>query len=469
MNIKKIFSKKILVTLAIIIVSLVLIYLSFPKIHLYGDENLNISYTTNYSEAGYKAKILFFDITDKVVVEGNVSNNIGEYEISYILDLKIMKIKKTRKVIVSDLEKPIIKLSINEINVCPNSKLEDYIDKIKYEATDEVDGDLTDIVNIYESNGKVVYSVKDKSGNETIEELTVNYIDLEKPTIKLHGYDTIYLKYGTKYSEPGYEVSDNCTKDVKVTVEGSVDNKVGKYTLTYKAKDDSGNIGETKRNVVVYNYNPSSLGTIKNGTIYLTFDDGPSAATTGYILDVLKEENVRATFFVTSNGPDYLIKRMYDEGHTVALHTSTHDYKYIYSSVDNYMKDLNNVSARVKRITGYESKIIRFPGGSSNTISRNYKKGIMTELTGIVTNMGYKYYDWNVDSNDAGGASTSYQVYYNVISNLNKNRANMVLMHDVKVTTKGAIRDIIHYGKANGYEFKQITMDTYMIRHGVNN
>ena len=248
-----------------------------------------------------------------------------------------------------------------------------------------------------------------------------------------------------------------------------MDNKGGKYTLTYKAKDDSGNIGETKRNVVVYNYNPSSLGTIKNGTIYLTFDDGPSAATTGYILDVLKEENVHATFFVTSNGPDYLIKRMYDEGHTVALHTSTHDYKYIYSSVDNYMKDLNNVSARVKRITGYESKIIRFPGGSSNTISRNYKKGIMTELTGIVTNMGYKYYDWNVDSNDAGGASTSYQVYYNVISNLNKNRANMVLMHDVKVTTKGAIRDIIHYGKANGYEFKQITMDTYMIRHGVNN
>ena len=183
MNIKKIFSKKILVTLAIIIVSLVLIYLSFPKIHLYGDENLNISYTTNYSEAGYKAKILFFDITDKVVVEGNVSNNIGKYEISYILDLKIMKIKKTRKVIVSDLEKPIIKLSINEISVCPNSKLEDYIDKIKYEATDEVDGDLTDIVNIYESNGKVVYSVKDKSGNETIEELTwknqlLNYMDM---------------------------------------------------------------------------------------------------------------------------------------------------------------------------------------------------------------------------------------------------------------------------------------------------
>ena len=93
----------------------------------------------------------------------------------------------------------------------------------------------------------------------------------------------------------------------------------------------------------------------------------------------------------------------------------------------------------------------------------------MSELTKEVVNRGYKYYDWNVDSNDAGGASTSYQVYYNVISNLNKNRANMVLMHDAKVTTKGAIRDIIHYGKANGYEFKQITMDTYMIRHGVNN
>ena len=160
---------------------------------------------------------------------------------------------------------------------------------------------------------------------------------------------------------------------------------------------------------------------------------------------------------------------MYDEGHTVALHTATHNYSYIYSSKENYFADLERVSNRVKNITGYESKIIRFPGGSSNTISRNYKIGIMSELTTEVLNRGYRYYDWNVDADDAGKAYTKEQVYNNVTSHLSHQRSNMVLMHDVKYQTKSAIRDIIRYAKANGYTFKKIEMNTYMIRHYVNN
>ena len=179
---------------------------------------------------------------------------------------------------------------------------------------------------------------------------------------------------------------------------------------------------------------------------------------------------MKATFFVTNKGPDELIKREYDEGHTVALHTASHDYAIVYASADSYFSDLYSVQDRVKRITGYESKIIRFPGGSSNTISRRYSAGIMSYLTGEVLNRGFKYYDWNVSSGDAaGGSPSSSDIYNNVVSSLRKDRVNMVLMHDIKTYTRDALRDIIHYGKNNGYTFEKITMGTEMIRQRVNN
>ena len=139
-------------------------------------------------------------------------------------------------------------------------------------------------------------------------------------------------------------------------------------------------------------------------------------------------------------------------------------------SDDSYFKDLESVSNRVKRITGEESKIIRFPGGSSNTISRKYSSGIMSKLTSEVVDRGYKYYDWNVSSGDAaGGRPTSTQIKNNVINNLRKDRVNMVLMHDIKTYTRDALRSIIREGKEKGYTFEKITMDTSMVKQRVNN
>ena len=173
---------------------------------------------------------------------------------------------------------------------------------------------------------------------------------------------------------------------------------------------------------------------------------------------------------MTNSGPDELIKRAYDEGHTIALHTASHNYSIVYASVDSYFNDLNIVSERVKNITGVESKIIRFPGGSSNTVSRKYSSGIMSYLTSEVLKRGYRYYDWNVSSGDAaGGSPTASMIYDNVVSNLSKNRVNMVLMHDIKTYTRDALRDIIRYGKENGYVFDKITQDTEMITQRVNN
>lgn len=167
---------------------------------------------------------------------------------------------------------------------------------------------------------------------------------------------------------------------------------------------------------------------------------------------------------------DYLIKRAYDSGHTIALHSYTHNYAKIYASKENYYADLKLISDKVEKITGEKSMIMRFPGGGSNTVSRKYQKGIMSELTKEVIEKGYRYYDWNVSSGDAGGAKNSDDVYNNVVKGLQKNRNNIVLMHDFSNSkTVGALEAIIDYGLANGYIFDKIDMTTPMVRHGVNN
>ena len=143
----------------------------------------------------------------------------------------------------------------------------------------------------------------------------------------------------------------------------------------------------------------------------------------------------------------------------------------IYESVDNYFNDLTNIQNKVFKITGKKSFIIRFPGGSSNTVSKKYQLGIMSKLVNEVQNKGYHYFDWNIASGDAGGVKSSKEVYNNVIANLSKNRENIILMHDFENNyyTLNAIEDIIHYGKENGYIFKKITLDTPIVTHKVAN
>lgn len=205
------------------------------------------------------------------------------------------------------------------------------------------------------------------------------------------------------------------------------------------------------------------------GIIYLTFDDGPGEYTNA-LLDTLEKYDVKATFFVTGNGDDAVIKREFDEGHTVALHSLSHQYAHIYASVENYFSDLAGVSDRVKNITGVESKIMRFPGGSSNLVSKRYdhKTRIMSTLTREVEARGYHYFDWNVDSDDAGKANSPEVVFNNVVSRL-KDGENVVLQHDVKPYSVEAVAQIIEYGLANNFVFDAITMETPVVHHSVNN
>ena len=134
------------------------------------------------------------------------------------------------------------------------------------------------------------------------------------------------------------------------------------------------------------------------------------------------------------------------------------------------MNNIDYMNEKIKKLTGVDTRITRFPGGSSNTVSR-FNPGIMTTLTKEVINRGYVYFDWNISSGDAGGTKNAIGIYNNVVNGLRYNRANVVLMHDLnsKTYTKEALKNIIIYGKENGYIFQKITDNTPMVTMKVNN
>lgn len=203
--------------------------------------------------------------------------------------------------------------------------------------------------------------------------------------------------------------------------------------------------------------------------VYLTLDDGPSQ-NTQKVLDILDKYNAKATFFVTGEMPEYkdMIKVAYDKGHTIGMHTYSHDYAKVYASVDSYFQDLDQVAQIVKEEIGYVPCFIRFPGGSSNTISASYTKGIMSTLTKEVQARGYQYYDWNGSSGD-GAVRTTEQLVAQATSFHDNNI--ILLSHDSagKDTTVEALPRIIEYYQSQGYVFKALDLNSYVAHHGVNN
>ncbi|MBE7088837.1 MAG: polysaccharide deacetylase [Clostridiales bacterium] len=184
--------------------------------------------------------------------------------------------------------------------------------------------------------------------------------------------------------------------------------------------------------------------------VYLTFDDGPTDSVTPKILDILKEEKVRATFFIIGKQAETrkeIVKRAFNEGHTVAVHSYSHDYKNIYKSSKSLLEDINKCNKIIFDITGKESKIYRFPGGSY---------GLDKNLVKAVTDSGYKYVDWNASNCDAEYYDASPEELYTAAVSTSANRQNVVLLaHDSvkKLSTVKMLKKIISYYKANGYKF----------------
>ena len=439
-----------------------------PHLRIEGNLVEEISVFDDYYDAKAKAVFLGKDISNKIKIEGDVdTSKTGSYQVDYILNYGMFYIKRTKTIKVIDTTEPTIELLGDEnIMVCG---VDNYIEP-GYIAMDNYDGDITDKVEAKAFNDHIAYSVADTSGN--IFEITRNIVigDEEKPIISLIGNQNIYLPIGSTYLEKGVSAKDNCDGDISnlVTTSGTVDtNTTGHYRITYSIKDSRENANSIMRDIYVYDSNGGG------GVIYLTFDDGPSGYT-NHILDILAKYNAPATFFVTGVGSDSIIERAYNEGHTIALHTYTHQWN-IYSSVDAYFNDLQNIQDRVERITGVKSYFIRFPGGSSNTVSRNYKSGIMSTLASEVQSRGFTYFDWNVCVEDAGACAKSGVTDKNscVIGyfkrGLSSSRPNIVLLHDTKAYTAYSLETMIQYALANGYHFEKITEDTVPVHSAINN
>lgn len=201
---------------------------------------------------------------------------------------------------------------------------------------------------------------------------------------------------------------------------------------------------------------------------YLTFDDGPSQNTLK-ILDILAKYNAKATFFVINTSNIGYVKNIQAAGHTIGLHSASHTYSQIYKSTDAYFADLKSISDKVESLTGIKSTVIRFPGGSSNSVSKKYCKGIMTTLVAETTKRGYSYFDWNVSSGDAEAAVVSYTKIVNNVLNGAKGKNNIcVLMHDApgKTTTVDALPYIIEGLQKQGFSFCALTPQSPGFRHG---
>jgi hypothetical protein len=241
-----------------------------------------------------------------------------------------------------------------------------------------------------------------------------------------------------------------------------------------KPTENKTNENKTQTNKVSENKTADSKTTTSNGKsiAYLTFDDGPSSITNS-VLDILKKYNVKATFFVINSGSynKTTLQREVNEGHTIGLHAYDHNYAIAYKDDNSYLDGIDKLRAKVKADTGFDSHYIRFPGGSSNTISKRYSKGIMSRITKTAKQRGYKYYDWNVDDDDAGRARTADDCYNNVVRELIPNRSNIVLMHDFGTNKKilDALPRIIEYCQKNGYTMLPIDDNTPEIHHGISN
>ncbi len=195
-----------------------------------------------------------------------------------------------------------------------------------------------------------------------------------------------------------------------------------------------------------------SADTEKTKTMYLTFDDGPSAEYTDIILDVLAKYDIKATFFLVGENVEKrpeVAKRIAEEGHAIGIHCYSHAYDDIYDSVDSYVEDFEKAYQIIYETTGVEVKIFRFPGGSVNGYNKHVCKDIITEMT----ERGYVYFDWNASLEDAVKKTTPEELVKNAKDTaMNRDRV-ILLAHDTIHNTSLCIEDII-------LQFPEYTMET---------
>ena len=446
-----------------------------PSFTVNGDKDMTLEVGEEYTELGAEAtsvgRIFKNDGQPlEVSITGDVdTSKVGEYKVVYHAKALFIPGSAVRHVSVVDTVAPVIELQHNAEQAAVSS-MADYVEE-GYTASDNYDGDITDRVVRSEEYGKIIYAVTDSSGNPGYAEREVPYYDPIPPEITLEGGADMAITTGTFYQEPGYTAVDNVDGDLtgQVQVDGEVDWLTpGTYSVTYTVTDGYENTTTATRTVEVKAVPRPEVVWPEGKVIYLTFDDGPGPYTE-QLLDVLDSYGVKATFFVTNRGYGEMMKEIVDRGHSIGIHTMSHVYERIYASPEAYFADLLGMQDVIYRNTGVKTTLMRFPGGSSNTVSAHSYVGLMSLLTRAVQDAGFQYFDWNVDSNDAGGAKKAQTVFNNVTAGVSQNRVSVVLQHDIHDFSVDAVEDIIVWGLNNGYSFERLTENSPGVHHGVQN
>lgn len=221
----------------------------------------------------------------------------------------------------------------------------------------------------------------------------------------------------------------------------------------YKAKN-----ADEKEDIPYDTDSPTLVSSNKEKYVYLTFDDGPDPKTTPKILDTLKKENIKATFFVIGQNITYYKKtfnRIVSEGHALGLHSYTHDLKSVYKSDEAFLNEMQKSQDLINKLTGKEVSILRFPGGTF--------KRMTPELKNKLHLKNYKIYDWHTSVDDGMKPRTpSDTLVQNAISYKGNQSSIIVLLHNRpnNSTTAEALPKLIQHYKSKGYKFKTISKDT---------
>ena len=450
------------------------------QVEMVGDPEQYLEYGETYTDPGAEA-VLYGSLLwkdgirpEEIVLSTHnevVDDKLGKYSVTYEAQLDWAHfawisdpVQRTVRVV--DSQCPVITLVSSQEPLLAGTPYEEE----GFTATDNYDGDITDRVVRNESYGLVTYSVLDSSGNPAYVEREIPYYDPLPPELVLTDGDYITITSGTFFTDPGFTAVDNVEGDMtdQVEVEGEVIwYAPGLYELTYTVTDAFANQTVATRQVAVLAQPRPEIQTPRGKVIYLTFDDGPGPHTRE-LLEVLDRYGVKATFFVTDSGYDTVMKEIVQQGHSIGIHSVTHDYQEIYASPEAYFEDLLGMQKIIYDNTGVMTTLMRFPGGSSNTISC-FNEGIMTTLSEAVQDAGFQFFDWNVDSNDAGGAKTAEKVLENVIAGVQGRRVSVVLQHDIHGYSVEAVEQIILWAWENGYTFLPLKMNSPNAHHDVMN
>lgn len=209
-----------------------------------------------------------------------------------------------------------------------------------------------------------------------------------------------------------------------------------------------------------YLYNINNLTKGKEKVAYLTFDDGPTTSVTPKILEILKSENIKATFFVLGKSVDAhpeIVKQAYEEGHYIANHGYSHNNKVLYKSSESFINEVKQTDLAIGKAIGvedYTSQVFRFPNGFMSNIYKKEKE----KMVSLLYDMNYTYLDWNCLTNDSVKKYSNSELLNNLIQSSKNKNTLVVLMHDTKDVNDSSLvlKDCINYLKSQGYEFKNL-------------